>query len=330
VDTGSSDNTKELISEILNETPGKIHERPWRDFGTNRTEAIELARGQADYLLFIDADEVFEAPAGFEWPKLTADAYTLQMGDSDNRYLREVLVKSSLPWRYVGILHEYLTTDQPYTRGHLEGPIVMGHFDGGRSQGIDTKTKYARDAEILEEAVKLEPNNTRNVFYLAQSYRDSDQKEKALEVYQRRAGMGGWDEEIWYSLLQVAILSEKLSWPSSVVADRYLAAYQNRPTRVEPLVYLSTYCRLKEQFALAHLFSSSAKDIKQPNDMLFLDASCYNWRALDEYAVACYYTARYRKSKEACETLLSSLQLPEGERARVKDNLNFALSGLSL
>src|SRR5580692_5161489 len=75
VDTGSTDGTQDVIRAHLRDLPGELFERPWRDFGTNRSEAIELARARADYLIIIDADEVLEAAPAFELPDLTLDAY---------------------------------------------------------------------------------------------------------------------------------------------------------------------------------------------------------------------------------------------------------------
>jgi tetratricopeptide (TPR) repeat protein len=234
------------------------------------------------------------------------------------------LIKSSLPWRYEGVLHEYLTCDAPYQSEILDGPLVFGHFDGGRSQGIDQKTKYERDAKLLELELRKDPKNSRNVFYLAQSHRDCGQFAKALEAYQRRVDMGGWEEEIWYSLLQIAIMSERLQEPESQIVPRYLDAYQYRPSRAEPLVYLATLYRNAGKHALAYLVASMARQIERPSDLLFLDQSCYMWRALDEYSIACYYTGRYEESRLACQSLLEGSRLPASERERVLQNLEFA------
>ena len=56
VDTGSTDGTQELIKEIMNEydIPGELHERPWVDFGHNRTESLQYAKDKCDYRLIID------------------------------------------------------------------------------------------------------------------------------------------------------------------------------------------------------------------------------------------------------------------------------------
>ena len=60
VDTGSTDGTQDIIREHLRDLPGELHERPWRDFAHNRSEALELARGKSDYTLIIDADDTLE------------------------------------------------------------------------------------------------------------------------------------------------------------------------------------------------------------------------------------------------------------------------------
>jgi len=324
VDTGSSDGTQSLVRECLASVPGRLYERPWVNFGHNRTESIELARSMGDYLLFLDADEVVQAPPGFEMPELISDAYSLLMGAGDTTFWREILVSSALPWRYVGVLHEYLTTDRPHCSARLEGPLVYGHFDGGRSKGLETAAKYRRDAAVLEKAVKDEPENTRYAFYLAQSYRDGNLLRQSIDAYRRRAAMGGWDEEVWYSLFQVAGLSEQCGLEPDAVVASYLAAYQNRPTRAEPLVYLAAFHRKRGEHALAHLYAQQAVRIGRPSDMLFLDESCYSWRARDEYAVSRFYLGDFFESLRICEELLSVSDLPPDQRERVAENLRFA------
>ena len=47
VDTGSIDGTQGAVCEALVGIPGELYERPWVDFGTNRTQALALAKGRA-------------------------------------------------------------------------------------------------------------------------------------------------------------------------------------------------------------------------------------------------------------------------------------------
>lgn len=329
VDTGSSDGTQELIREHLKDIPGELFERPWKNFGHNRAEALELARGKADYLFVIDADEVLVLPDGFSVPSLTLDLYSLLIEYGGNNYQRACIISTRLKWRYVGVLHEYLGCDGEFSQGRLPGPkVVCYSMEGGRSRGVHTSKKYAKDARILEKALVDEPHNTRYVFYLAQSYRDAGQLRKSLKTYQRRAAMGGWAEEVWYSHYLVANLSERLGLKAEKVIDRYLQAYQYRPQRAEPLVQLASFVRGRKQYALAHLFAQRAINISRPDDSLFLDTATYEWRALDEYAIASYWIGNCRESAQACEDLLNNAALPSNQLARVAENLNFALKAL--
>jgi glycosyltransferase involved in cell wall biosynthesis len=325
VDTGSSDGTQELIRTHFADLPGELHERPWKNFGHNRSEALALARGKADYILVIDADEELIAERGFTMPPLTAEEYLVlyRLSESPVTWYRATLIRASLPWRYQGILHEHLECGHPPSSDKLTGLSIRSYSDGARN--VDPIKKYANDALILEQGLRDEPDNTRYVFYLAQSYRDSEQTEKAIETYERRVALGGWPEEVWYSLFQVAVLKHKLRRTWSEVLAAYLFAYQYRPARAEPLCALAMRYRETKEWALAELFARAASAVRRPDDILFVDDSVYDWRALDELAVAAYYTGKLQESASLNRRLLSDGKLPASERARVEENLAFCV-----
>jgi glycosyltransferase involved in cell wall biosynthesis len=328
VDTGSSDGTQLIIKEHFRDIPGMLYEHPWRNFGHNRTEALALARNKADYVLVFDADDVLLVQRGFAMPQLTLDAYSLAIQLGDTIYWRACIVSTRLAWRYVGVLHEYLACDGEHRRERLSGLTIAAGVGGGRSRGLSAAEKYTKDAGILERALVDEPDNSRYVFYLAQSYRDAGRLRKSLKIYERRAAMGGWDEEVWYSLFEVGKLSERLEQPPATVTERYLAAYQFRPQRAEPLVELARYYRERKQYALAHLFALRAINIPKPADYLFINVANYEWRALDEFAIASYWIGDYARAQRACEKLLEDAALPVEHLARVTENLNFCREAL--
>lgn len=328
VDTGSTDGTQDIVRRVLCGVPGTIHEREWRNFGHNRTEAAALARSSADYLLFIDADDELVVGPNFDKSSLSAQSYRLLFRDSGTTYWRPALVSTALEWRFVGVLHEYLDSDDPHSHENLATLSIIEHRTGARSRGITQAEKYARDAETLERALESEPDNARYVFYLAQSYRDSFRLKNALKAYQKRAAMGGWEEEAWYALYQVARLSEQLKLGPELIVQRYLEAYARRPSRAEPLVELARFYRERKQWPLAHLFAKTAVAISRPSDILFVDSSTYEWRALDEFAIASYWVGDYAASATASKKLLASAALPSSHLARVTENLNFAIAEL--
>ena len=324
VDTGSTDGTQDLLRRELAGIPGELHERPWKDFGTNRTEALELARNKADYILIMDADEVLEVPPGFQMPALSADMYMIPHRHGLSPELGwhlGTLVKASLPWWYRGVLHEVIDCRAEYKSEPLDGVVVWGHFDSARN--TDPIAKYRRDAEVLEKALETEPDNARYVFYFAQSLKDSNQLERAVEAYERRVALGGWGEEVYYSLLMVASLGGRLGWDWSRQLDAYLRAYNGRPTRAEALCYCATHYRSTQEWALAELFAGAAASIPRPPDVLFIDESVYAWRALDELSIAAYYTGKRRESRALTVRLLEENLMPPEERPRIEANLNF-------
>jgi cytochrome c-type biogenesis protein CcmH/NrfG len=195
----------------------------------------------------------------------------------------------------------------------------MGHE---RNANIDPVAKYSKDAEILEEALKEEPNNHRYLFYLAQSYFDSQQWEKAFKAYQNRVIAGGWEEEQWYSAYRMAIIAsiEKRHWPE--VHQLYLQAYNLRPNRAEPLWQLARIHRQeRNEPRIAYLYAKTACEIKYPeNDILFISSDVYHWQALDEFAAAAYYCHDFLRGYNACVELLKSPHVPETEKARIQQN----------
>ena len=234
VDTGSTDGTQEIIREVMKGIPGELHERPWVNFEVNRNQALELAKEKGDYLLFIDADEEFVISDPKAYAKLDQDCYLMKVHEQiDNSidYTRALLVSSRLPWRWEGVLHELLECPSHPPSYLLEGiKVVSRSAEGARAK--DPK-KYLNDAAVLEEALKKDPNNSRYTFYLAQSYLNAQEYAKSLKNYQKRAKMGGFDEEVFISLYVSGHLQEKLGLLSELFIDSYWKAYHARPTRAD-------------------------------------------------------------------------------------------------
>ena len=163
-DTGSTDGTPEIIADQFKGIPGALHQTPWMDFGHNRSVALKLAKGKADYHLLLDADMTLNVKGEFR-DILTAGAFLLRHeGPID--YWVERLVSDRHDWRYVGPTHEYIESAEPTNRGKLNELTVVHHEDGG-----SRKDKYERDIQLLKRALDTDPDNARSIFYLAQSYR---------------------------------------------------------------------------------------------------------------------------------------------------------------
>jgi glycosyltransferase involved in cell wall biosynthesis len=328
VDTGSTDGTQDIVREHLRGLPGELHERPWRDFAHNRSEALALARPHGDYSLIIDADDTLDIRQGFQLPGLTSDAYILDICDATIRYQRIQVVRNALPWRYQGVLHEYLTCEGARPADHL--PIVMRrNHDGARRRDPET---YRKDAAILAGALMTETDPfliARYTFYLAQSHRDCGEKVKAIEAYLHRAEFGYWDQEVFYSLYKAAQLKEELGHDREDVLKLYLRASGVAPSRAEPLHGASRLCRIAGRHQLGYEIAKRGLALIAPLDALFVEPWIYDYGLLDEFAVNAYWAGRHRDCLKACLRMLAEEKLPASMVPRIAANARFAADKLS-
>lgn len=261
VDTGSTDGTQEIIKEFMSDIPGELHEQPWKNFADNRNEALSLAKRKSEYIIFIDADDALVLSADFVKPQLDCDAYYIKIAYSDMEYMRVQLVKSDLDWLWKGAIHEVLLTTEARSLDVLKNVTMVILGGGDRSQD---PRKFQKDAELLEKIVREDPDNARHVFYLAQSYRDANMPELAMQNYAKRAAMKGWDEEVFWSLYQRALLQENSQFPEETIVDGYVDAFYHRPIRVEPLYRLCSYYRRKKNISWATLLQILHSISKNP------------------------------------------------------------------
>lgn len=318
-DTGSEDQTKEIVRDALKGIPGELYESPWKDFGSNRSEVLRLARGKADYHLLIDADMVLNAGAPFK-DLLTADAYLVRCEGPCDYYVPRI-VSDQHEWRYEGVTHEFIRSDTAKTFEKIAA-LSVRHFSDGGSRS----DKYQRDIELLKRGLEQDANNSRYVFYLAQSYRDAGNLPQALEWYEKRAAMGGWPEEVWSALYQVARCQQMLrvAWP--LVLPRYLAAYEFRPTRIEPLFQVAKFYRELEQYHLGYLYARAAMEVSYPEDILFIERSVYEYELPLEYAICCYWIGKHEEAIRVNDRVLAQSDVPESFRETARKNREFSLS----
>ena len=338
VDTGSSDNTPSIIRETMHDIPGELHHRPWVDFAHNRSEALSLARPHGDYTLIIDADDVLVVPAGFEMPELVADSYKFEIRHLELSYWRTQLVRNAQPWRYEGVLHEFLScaaepdnrrmsaSELSYQR--LAGVQIQMSEEGARRR-TPAEVRFRRDAETLERALATETDPfliSRYTFYLARTCRDFGAREQALTNYLKRAELGFWNEEVFISLYQAGKLKAELGFEAEDVLASYSEASLVRQDRAEALHAAARFCRGKGRFAEGYDFARRGLAINAPPEGLFQEPWIYNYGLLDELAVNAYWTGKYAECADSCDRLLRVEALPADVRDRVLKNKAAALA----
>lgn len=323
-DTGSTDDTVNIIKEFFDDmgVPGEVYHDKWSDFGHNRSLALEHARGKSEYIWVIDADDLIIGD--MEMNNLVYDYYQIKIG-KEFGYTRTNVFKNfkEYPWRYIGKIHEYPTCDKPdMTSGVIGGSYYLkSRRLGNRNRDPD---KYLKDALILENELKSDPTNARNTFYCARSYFDHGDYGKAIEFFGRRIQMGGYQEEVYYSLYQMAISKRSLGDDWDSVEKTFMMAHNHSKHRLEPIYEIAKRYRLNGDFDKAYSFASRGVKIAVPiDDLLFVSYDVYEWKIIEEFALSAYYTGRFKESLKAYRKLVN-MDLDDNTISRLQDSYNFA------
>jgi glycosyltransferase involved in cell wall biosynthesis len=338
VDTGSSDKTVEITKKTMESLgiPGELHERPWVNFEVNRTESLNLAKDKCDYRWIIDADDTFQVDKQginpFAGLDTIPDSYQILYKLNALQYHRAQIVRSSQNWVYKGVLHEYLFLDEEGIE-ITQSPVPNCHVVADISplkRAATLEEKYANDAVILEKALMDEPDNTRYMFYLAQSYRDSEQLDKSMEAYEKRISMGGWEEEVYYSMYMIAKMKEKLGHSTDEVIQAFSRAWEYRPARLEAVFHAMRKFREAGRHLISFAYGDVAIKTNGTGDILFIEPEIWQWRLLDEYSLAAYYIGNPEIALEKTNAIVSApffKSLHPDEQSRLLKNLDFYKKG---
>jgi tetratricopeptide (TPR) repeat protein len=290
-DTGSTDNTIELIKSYFNEKKinGVIIEETFQNFAYNRNVALNKCLKMSDYILLLDADMILKNNNFDKSTLHLYDCFYVLQGNDDFYYQNTRIIKNSNEYEYIGVTHEYLSTPQNVKIGKIEKEtlFILDYGDGGSKQD-----KFERDIILLQDGLRNEPNNVRYYFYLANSYKDSGNFEEAIKMYKKRIELGGWEQEIWHSYYSIGLCYKNMNKPENAIFN-WLEAYNFLPKRVENLYEIISYYRIHSKHKLGYIFYEMAKDaIENATDKdayLFLQNDIYTYKIDYEYTILAAY-----------------------------------------
>lgn len=297
-DTGSTDSTKEIIQNYFEEKniPGKLFEEPFKNFGYNRTIAIQEAmKTDCTHVLLMDADMVLKISDKFCKDKLfdlPNDIFYLLQGTDTFFYKNVRIVRCNPDIKYIGVTHEYVSFPDSSRLCNIDKSVlfIQDIGDGGCKSD-----KCERDILLLSNDIKENPDNVRSWFYLANTYRDIDNIEKATECYLKRIELGGWWQEIYYSYYCLG----KMYLKHGKIPDGIyylMKAYEYDDTRFENLFQIIVHFRMNNQNKLCQFYydiyqmrMNTLKGTKNFYEDLFCEKDIYMWKMDYEYTVFSYH-----------------------------------------
>jgi tetratricopeptide (TPR) repeat protein len=186
--------------------------RAWNNrFDDARNHNWDLAK-EFDASMWIDADDSFtfhrmpELVAQLEEYDAVFLPYYYEFDDNGNlivSHWRERLVRRDKNFYWKGWVHENLISDEHFTRTKLNIPVIHNPKKGHKESSSE------RNHKILVEAYE-ETKDPRYIHYLGVSLFTLGNYEEAITVLKEYCNVGGWDEEIYRSLIKMAQASHML------------------------------------------------------------------------------------------------------------------------
>ena len=339
VDTGSDDNTKDLISKwcTKHKISFVIHNEPFVNFSYNRTDSFRRAK-----LSFPDAQIGVLSDADFVWKGgplnrnlLFKDDFSVEQRHGTSLAFSNIrLIKMSHDWTCIGVTHEYW--DVPGTSlssGMLKKVWIEDVSDGG------CKTdKYERDIKLLETALEVgvfEPKylESRYLFYLGESYKNSCRYKDSINTHVRKLSLkDDFLEYNYYSMYSISVCYTKLAEQQDFEDNYILAlewtkkAFELLPERAEAIYDMVKFCRIHRKYEDAMKWIKIGSAIKYPLYLhLFVRPDCYEYLFDYELSIVASYIGALSEGEKAMERLLTDPKIPEIYRKYAEENAHFYL-----
>jgi hypothetical protein len=297
VDTGSSDSSKQIVKDFFEQhsKPCEIYDHPFVNFSDARNFALQKLQGKEGYGFWIDCDEQLMInqnlilDVNILKDKLKFDLHNINVTSGSMNFARRNFFKIEKDFKWVGAVHEILLCEN-ITVGDLSDVKVFVNLDGN-SWSEGQQKKYLKHAEILLAEVQ-KTDNPRDVFYLAQSYKDAGENEIAVAWYRKRVDMkGGFFEERYYSQFMVGILYERLGKPNNETIFQYLKCSDLDNMRAEHLLNVIILLQREGLWETAYVLGKMAVEKYNnknpyPNRLLFIDEETYSGKLVNRHDIS--------------------------------------------
>ena len=340
-DTGSSDKTCQIVTDFFKEKniPGELFIDEWVGFDHNKTQLFEKCYNRSDYILHMDADDIFHGIPDFSMLE-NHDAY--YFNSFRGTYYNVLLIFNNRHhWKFCGVAHTTIKNlDKPnYTISNklVSNDIYQLSRDtGSRSHDPD---KYYKDALRLKEqffkCLYSDPDDLigRSAFYTAQSYMDSGRYKDAIEWYTLYIKLQNtWIEEVFESHLRITKCLIELKEDFNRIKYHTDIAISIFKDRSEPYYIFGKYCNSLKKWTMGYDYLSKTINLSyetaKSKYTLFVSRGVYEPYNLDELSVSCWWTGKY---KEGYEYLLqvkkSPLMVDHTDRVNENEKLFIAKLG---
>lgn len=321
-DTGSTDETCKIVEDFFKEKniPGELFVGEWVGFDYNKTLLFERCYGKSDYILHLDADDIFHGEPDFSLLQ-NHDAYYFNCYRG-SYYNVLLLFNNHNHWKFCGVAHtiiknldkaEYVTSTIFVSNDYY----LLSRDTGSRSNDPE---KYYKDALKLKDQFfntlfdDIDGLNRRSAFYTAQSYHDSQHYTEALQWYSLYINLTNtWNEEVFESHYRIASILIRINGDFIRIKHEIDTCIRIFSDRIEPYYLFGKYCNQIKKYDMGYEYLIKTVDIDYQDIKnkytLFINHNMYYPNNIDELSVSCYWTKRYKEGYNYIQSIKNCPQL---------------------
>ena len=266
LDTGSTDNTKEIVRKCMRGCPGNLYEEPFVDFSTSRNRVLDLAGTKCKYTLMLDDTYILTGGKKLKrfLKRSTKDSYNIIIADNSKEYFSCRILRTTAKLRYKYKIHEVIDTEN--TRNlKLENVFIYDEYSS--YMVARTETRYRNDIKLLLEDLDDNPKDPRIIFYIAETYCRIGDYKNAEKYYNLRTQLPGDPIEVFLAYFGLGMLYNRyIKKPWKFSEEMYLSAFKVYPNRSESLLEIAKHYHHLENYKKTYECMKKAVQIPMPHD----------------------------------------------------------------
>ena len=271
LDTGSTDNTKEIIMNELKDIPGKLHDGEFIDFSQARNQALSLTSKKCKYIIMLDDSYILHGGDKLKkmLKKEKASCFLIKIGKYIDNFLRDDyyskrITKSCDNLKYKYRVHEDIMVNENKLKFIIDNDIFIDDitFENHTKRSLN---RYKKDIENLLLDHQDEPYEQRIIYYIAKTYSVIEDYDNALKYFTKLKDLKNVREDFLFaSYYEIACFQYLKDDNVQDFKERMLYLYKYFKDRVESSYKLAILYRDEGNIDKALEIIEEIINIKKP------------------------------------------------------------------